>query len=469
MTCAIRPWPFGPSWRADSLVHYFHSGSGAYLELIPAKNLISANLKACCTRFGGGVPRASRSGLRKCLTENFIFFATWVILSFLAHDSSIFTAFLAVSYGGRPPRLLGRRTHVPHPHCVPYASDPMSLAHMEDWVDILVQRDLAPGTRRGTKTMTNSWLTFCVFFDRPHLYALDRDHAVLEQALCTYAVYLTQGSLQYQTVRTCTVVGVGRWHAAVYLPFSTERMIKLGRLLHALKREIPPKLNPRLPMTVPLLVGLAERADPLSAVDCCFMSMCTLLIFGCRRLGEVASATVGSFNPTKHLSRSCIFFEGDVMLAVFPTLKNRPNGPPLVCPIPLVGGAFCAYTWMQRWLSISGIADPLAPVFQRIDRRSGSPTGQPLLKSMFIKHLQAQVKIVDPGAPSECFTGHSFRIAAASILAIFCKAMPHIIKEIGDWSFDCFMKYIQMQAQDKVNTVRELSLVFRSMSLHSPA
>ena len=106
----------------------------------------------------------------------------------------------------------------------------------------------------------------------------------------------------------------------------------------------------------------------------------------------------------------------------------------------------------------------MGPVFQRIDRRSGLATGQPLLKSMFIKHLQAQIRIVDPEAPSERFTGHSFRIGAASILAIYCKAMPHIIKEVGDWSSDCFMRYIQMQAQDKVNAVHELSHVFRSFA-----
>ena len=228
------------------------------------------------------------------------------------------------------------------------SSEPLSLAYLEDWTDILVQRDLAPSTRKGSKTMTNSWLTFCVFHGRPHLYDIDRDHAVLEQTLCVYAVYLTQGSLAFDTVRTYTVVGVGRWHKAVYLPFSTVRMIKLGRLLHALRREIPTKPNPRLPMTVPLLVGLADMADPAKPVDCCFMAMVTLLIFGCRRLGEVAATTVGSFDPIKHLTRSCIFFQEQTMLVVFPTLKNRPHGPPLVCPIPLVGGKFCAVTWMRR-------------------------------------------------------------------------------------------------------------------------
>ena len=346
----------------------------------------------------------------------------------------------------------------------------MSFQRLEDWADILVQRDLAPSTQAGSRTMFNSWLTFCVFHGRPHLYNIDQDHAVLEQTLCVYAVYLAQGSLQYETVRTYTVVGVGRWHRQVYLPFSTERMIKLGRLLSALRREIPVKLNPRLPITVPLLLGMAELAEgQQGAVPCSFMAMCTLLIFGCRRLGEVASRSVGAYDPVRHLSRSCVHFDGDTMLVVFPTLKNRPHGPPLVCPIPRVGGAFCAYTWMVRWLAVSRITDPIAPLFQRVDSRSGLPTGQPLLKAMFIKHLQAQVRLVDPDAPAQRFTGHSFRIAAASILALVCKASAHVIKEVGDWSSDCFMRYIQMQSQDKVSAVQQLGSVFHAMHVgHAP-
>jgi hypothetical protein len=241
-------------------------------------------------------------------------------------------------------------------------------------------------------------------------------------------------------------------------------MIKFSRLLQALKRTIPPKINLRLPITMDLLHAFSLRADPSCAIDCCFMAVCTLLIYACRRLGELCFETISQFNPAKHLTLSCISFTGDTMLVVFPTLKNRPFGPPLVCPVPRVHGtSFCAVTWMQHWLSISGLSDPLAPVFQRVSSRSGQPTGQPLLKAMFIKTLQNWVRQADPDAPAEAFTGHSFRIAAATILAMLAGGSIFEIKDIGDWKSDCFFTYIRSTISDKRAAAAKLGNLFSSL------
>ena len=339
------------------------------------------------------------------------------------------------------------------------------LGLLEDSVDQLVMHDLAPSTLSGARTMWRSWLEFCTTFSLPHLFNIERQRALAEQVMCCYAVFLTQSSLTFNTVRTYCVTGVTRWHSRNFLPFSIDGMIKLRRLLQALKRLIPPKLNPRLPITVELLLSFSSRANPNKAVDCCFMAMCTLMIYACRRLGELAYPSIASFKPEKHLTRACVSFPAslpNIMLVVFPTLKNRPHGPPLVCPVPRMAPrtVFCAYTWMQNWLSASNITDPLAPLFQRVDSQSGLPTGQPLLKPMFIKHLQQQVRISDPSSPAHCFTGHSFRIAAATILGLMCGGLPSEIMTFGDWSSECYAGYVQAAEKDRISASAKVGNVF---------
>jgi hypothetical protein len=293
---------------------------------------------------------------------------------------------------------------------------------------------------------------------------------VLQQQLCSYAVFLASGSLSFPVIQTYCTTAVVKWHQYNGIVISTAKpsMLRLHTVLAALKRQIPAKINHRLPLTPDLLVKMSLQADNnLNLTNICHLAMQSLLIYACRRLGEVCRTTIAEFDPSKHVTLQCVALDesSGTMVVIFPTTKTRQNGPPLICAIKRQSHhtSFCAFKWMRLWLTHSGITDPNAPLFQRITQSTQVCTGQPLLKQSFIKTLQQKIRLVDPEAPFKCFTGHSFRIAAATILALLCGMPDSTVMEVGDWSSECFRKYITMSHHQKLLSSSSLGGVFSQL------
>lgn len=69
-----------------------------------------------------------------------------------------------------------------------------------------------------------------------------------------------------------------------------------------------------------------------------------------------------------------------------------------------------------------------------------TPHHDPLSRNTFIRYLKEVLKIL--GLDSTEFSGHSFRIGAATSAAKV-RVEDHLIKTLGRWSSDCYQWYIR--------------------------
>ena len=70
--------------------------------------------------------------------------------------------------------------------------------------------------------------------------------------------------------------------------------------------------------------------------------------------------------------------------------------------------------------------------------------GIALTRDKFLSHLNSLLQIL--GYPDGQFSGHSFRIGAATSAAA-AGVEDHVIKTLGRWSSDCYLRYIRTDAE----------------------
>ena len=80
-----------------------------------------------------------------------------------------------------------------------------------------------------------------------------------------------------------------------------------------------------------------------------------------------------------------------------------------------------------------GARDTLAPLFV-------TPQGQALSRQYFLQHLRVLLQIA--GYNPDLYNGHSFRIGAATTAAQ-AGVPDHLIKTLGRWKSDCYVRYIR--------------------------
>ncbi len=116
-----------------------------------------------------------------------------------------------------------------------------------------------------------------------------------------------------------------------------------------------------------------------------------------------------------------------------------PNSP--LCPL----RAFCALVALIP-------ATPLAPAFS-----IPTPTGLvPMTKPQFVHVFRSCLTLL--GLPAHLFSGHSFRRGGAT-WAFRTGTQGELIKLLGDWRSDAYLKYLNTSLNDKL-------IVSQAMAAH---
>ena len=84
---------------------------------------------------------------------------------------------------------------------------------------------------------------------------------------------------------------------------------------------------------------------------------------------------------------------------------------------------------------------------------------QPMLKQYYVDQMRRLIRIIDPSVNPMDFTGHSLRIAGATILAINNKDL-HNIKMLGDWTSDAVYTYLHMPEDRKLEVTQHMAELF---------
>ena len=215
-------------------------------------------------------------------------------------------------------------------------------------------------------------------------------------------------------------------------------LYRLQMLLKAVKKVQTVHYRPRFPLDADLLRILTQSLTsgifgPFS--DRMMKAACTMAFFGFLRCGEFTALT-SKFDLLIHLCVSDIVFDKDYSKFTLFLKKSKTDifRQGVCIPLFRTNSAICPVAAMQEYIAVrtscgSSSTDPL---FVTAD-------GAILTRAKFL-HLLRDL-LYRLGYNQAGFSGHSFRIGAATSAS---KANLHdyLIKALGRWSSDCYVRYI---------------------------
>ena len=274
---------------------------------------------------------------------------------------------------------------------------------------------------------------------------LSHTHPIISEDILIYFVAYCVSSLhlKYSTIKTY-LAGTRFAYIKVGFPDpccfpSGQPFLRLRTILKAVKKSQENVVKPRLPITAVILGQLCQqlRSGFLGAYeDLVLETAFCLAFFGFLRCGEFTSKS-NTFDP---LSDLCIqdiqLHPGDHFFTLnLKVSKTDPFRRGISLTYFATGQPICPLTpmlaLMQTRLAVS--AQPQDPVFTTL-------TGTPLTRAFVIDKLKILLSRL--GYDSALYSGHSFRIGAATTAAA-AKIPDHMIRTLGRWTSDCYCRYIR--------------------------
>ena len=217
-------------------------------------------------------------------------------------------------------------------------------------------------------------------------------------------------------------------------------MAKLGQVVRGVQRlraEQGKTLRRRKPMTVEVLEVLwASWSVSPGGVDANMLwAAATLAFFGFMRSGELTIPSTGGFNPGTHLSWQDMATDSvtsptvvKVRLKASKTDQAR-QGCTLI--VGSTGNELCPVAAVLGFMALSGRKQ--GPLFQY-------RSGKPLTQAGFVGEVKAVLE--RGGMSSEGYSGHSFRIGAATTAAA-AGIGDAVIQRLGRWRSEAYKGYVQ--------------------------
>ena len=287
---------------------------------------------------------------------------------------------------------------------------------------------LAPSTRKVYASAKRRFLDFCA-----HDHRLSPSGSALpasEDALIRFCCHLAD-TLHHSSIKVY-LSAIRSLHVEEGLPSPLVGCLRLQRVLRGIKRHQGSNTLQRQPITSELMHTIFQSLNVSDHNHTMLWAACCCGFFGFLRAGEF---TVNShFNPDIHLTVSDI--QADTLvnpgsLRIFIKCSKTD---------PFRQGCYIYIGAGKRDLF------PVRALTQYLHVRDSTPgpffllsNGTPLNRQWLSSSIQSI--LFAAGVPG-CYTGHSFRIGAATSAAY--RGLPdHLIKTLGRWSSDAYQIYIR--------------------------
>ena len=277
--------------------------------------------------------------------------------------------------------------------------------------------------------------------------------------------FLGQEGLKHSTIKAyLSGVRFAQIHLSLGNPFSNGAMTRLEYVLSGIKRveartKAPQK--PRLPITVEIMKILKDAWTGARKHPDLIMLWAAACIgfFGFLRAGEFTTPSRSTYDPDAHLSLGDIAFDSHSAPSVVRLRIKQSKTDPFRQGVDVYVGAtsacLCPVKALLAYIAVRN-ADP-GPLFVF---RSGAPLTQPSL----VQHLQAALE--QAGFPHMSYTGHSFRIEAATTAARR-GISDSLIQTLGRWKNAAYKIYIRLP-RDQLASV-SYALVRQASSVQNSA
>ena len=272
------------------------------------------------------------------------------------------------------------------------------------------------------------------------MYSILTPFPVSESLLCYFATHLACQQLSPQTIKVYMAairymqITMGLPEPREYTSMPRLRLVQSGiQRAHASRQTT----KIRLPITPAILIRLKEHWTPRKSEPDIVMlwAAAVLCFFGFFQAGEITIPTISGFEESKHLAWGDIAID-DVhnpqsLRVHLKCSKTNQLGKGVDVYIGKTDGPLCPVTAVMAYMAIRG---PTPGSFFKL------ANGHPLSKSSFTNKIRAGLQAV--GLPESNFTGHSFRISAATAAAN-AGIEDSVIRTLGRWSSSAFLTYIR--------------------------
>lgn len=306
----------------------------------------------------------------------------------------------------------------------------LGIPHLDSTVRTLIERGVAKSTLTSYNSGKRRYLGFCAQF---HLHPLP----VNESVLCSFVAFLFSSSLSYQSIRS--YLSAVR-HLQITNGLPDPAMGSFPLLDYALKgvrREGPARQKRnRLPITPELLRRICQvwSQDPPHFDRTMLWAAFCLGFFGFMRAGEFTCPSHEAFTPDM-LSLQDLAVDSHsspTHLAVhLKQSKTDPFGVGTTLHLGTTGDTLCPVVAMLGYLAIRPPSP--GPLFIFCD-------GSTLSRTRLVQSLRQALSAA--GVDDSKFSGHSFRIGAATTAAKV-GLNDSLIKTLGRWKSSAFTLYIR--------------------------
>lgn len=298
----------------------------------------------------------------------------------------------------------------------------------------------------------------------------------------------------YDTIKNYVSMGVRRWHQRHGLPWAdiSDRHFVNSVMQGARRSMGDSESRQKLPITIDILSSIRQQLNIGKSKDACLMAAFLLSFYCLLRKGNVVSDTATSearaaakelkkprpaaaANPPKRgkaaaragggqaaaaaaeepprppplvtaVIRRCdisIDAKGDMWVTLRRTKTIQFGERVLILPVPRIEGSpLCPRTLVLHHMRLSlTLGRPVTdPLFGYYDEKTKKWVA--LTYAVFVRELKELLKKV--GVDQAKYAGHSFRRGGATF-TYECTLNPLLVKALGDWISDTFMRYCEIQ------------------------
>ncbi len=266
-----------------------------------------------------------------------------------------------------------------------------------------------------------------------------------EETLCRYTAYLGQQPLKYRTIKAyLSALRFSQIHQGLGDPFDQKSMPLLEYVLAGIKRAqakaLPPP-KPRLPITPTILAYLQGQwvtANPSHNGLMLWAAACTGF-FGFLRAGEFTVPSAGAYDKDVHLNLADLATDCHYRPTLFRVRLKQSKTDPLRQGADVFLGAtnaaICPVQALYKYLEQRGPSS--GPLFKFASEA-------PLTRVALVDHLRQALQ--QSGFDATAFSGHSFRIGAATTAAKR-GIEDSMIQTLGRWKSAAFLAYIKIPSE----------------------
>lgn len=302
-----------------------------------------------------------------------------------------------------------------------------------------MQNAIATSTRKAYNTGWACYRKFLllnnVWVGAAGMPPVSEDLLMMFAAHCFYGLHLSYGTIKLYIcgVRFNVIV------SGLPTPFNDPPSLnRLQLVLKGIKRTNPGATATRLPITIEVLRALSIRLQAglfSPYTDLMMESVCVIAFFGFLRCAEFTCAS--TFHPSYNLCLGDVSIHDTHVILKLKQSKADPFRKGVDIKLFCVGGRPCPTCVLTKYIGARNRTFPSS--CSGLDSLYLNSLGSPLTRPDFLSLLKQT--LIAAGFTDSRYTGHSFRIGAATSAAS-ARIEDHLIKTMGRWASDSYCRYI---------------------------